>query len=419
MGLLSRLERPKAASWGPDDDRWYTPGGAFYGGVGLSDSGVPVTNESAMRLLTVYSCVKILAESIGQLPCHFMEDRGNTKDKATKHPLYRILHDQPNSWMTAPEFWGRVVANVALRGNFYGYKMGIPGRPVTGVVPLNADAVQDVIQNDDLSLTYKIRVKDAGVKDFEQDKIFHVRGLALDGLKGLNPIEQAAQAIGLGLAGEKFIARYFGNGLHPGAIVEHPLSLSAPAHANLKKNLKEKYAGIGNSHELMLIDENMKIQFPPIKLVDAQFLELGKFTQSQIAGMFRVPLMMLQAGDNPTTFASAEQFVLSFVTHTLTPIVVNIEKSIYRDLLTEAEKERYYAKFSMSGLLRGDIKSRFESYQIGINTEILNPNTCREWEDLNPYDGGDEYRVRTSTVKEDPDKTDPDEEKDPETEDNG
>jgi len=136
-----------------------------------------------MRLLTVYSCVKVLSESIAQLPCHFMEDSGGKKDKAAKHPLYRILHDQPNSWMTAPEFWGRVVANVSLRGNFYGYKMGLPGRPVTGVAPLNTDAVQDIVQNDNLSLTYKIRVK-GKIEDFEQDKIFHVRGLALDGLKG-------------------------------------------------------------------------------------------------------------------------------------------------------------------------------------------------------------------------------------------
>jgi HK97 family phage portal protein len=401
VGIFSRLGRPQASGWGPADDKWYTPGGSFYGGIGANDSGVPISPESAMRLLTVYSCVKILSESVAQLPCHLMQDIKGIKDKATKHPLYRLLHDQPNRWMTSSEFWSRVVANVALRGNFYGYKVGFPGRTVREIYPINSDLVQDVVQNSDFSLTYKIQVKNEGVKDFSQDQIFHVRGLALDGLKGLSPIEQAAQAIGVSLAGEKFIARYFGKGMHPGAVLEHPLTLSAPAHANLKKAFKEKYAGLGNSHELMLIDEGMKIQFPPIKLVDAQFLELGKFNQSQIAGMFRVPLMLLQTADNPTTFASAEQFMITFVTHALTPIVVNIEKAIYRDLLLDSEKDKNYAKFSMSGLLRGDMESRFKAYQIAINTEILNPNEVRSLEDLNPYPEGEEYRVRTSTVKQD------------------
>jgi len=154
----------------------------------------------------------------------------------------------------------------------------------------------------------------------------------------------------------------------------------------------------------MLIDEAMEVTFPDIKLVDSQFLEIGKFNQAQICGMFRVPLMLVQSGDKAPTYRSAEQFMLAFVTHALTPIVVNIEQAIKRDLLTEPEKKKYYPKFAMAGLLRGDMKSRFDAYAIAIDKEIYNPNEARAMEDMNPYIGGEIYRTRTSTTK----KTKPD-----------
>jgi len=188
--------------------------------------------------------------------------------------------------------------------------------------------------------------------------------------------------------------------MRPCAVLKHPLSLSVPAHKNLREKFKQKYAGLGNSWEMMLIDEAMDIAFPDIKLVDAQFLELAKFNEAQICGLFRVPLMLVQGGDKSPTYASAEQFMLAFVTHALTPLVVNIEQAIKRDLISSADKKEHYAKFSMGGLLRGDMKSRFEAYGIGIDKEIYCPNEVRDMEDMNPYEGGDEYRTRTSSIKE-------------------
>ena len=403
MGIVSRMARPRAlGSWGPEDDRWYTPGGAFYGGYIPTAAGVPVDSDSAMRLMTVHNCVKVLSQSVAQLPLHLMEQNGKLKEKALTHRLYRRLHDQPNSWMTASEFWGMAVAHVSLRGNFYAYKLGMPGGPVKELIPFKADRVEEVKQAEDYSLIYTVRLPTGERVEIPQTRMLHLRGLVLNGLTGMNPIECAREAVGLGLANAEFLARYYGKGMHPGAVIMHPMTLNTPAHANLRKVLTEKYAGLGKSHELMLIDEGMKIEFPKMTLVDAQFLEQGKFNQSQICGMFRVPLMLVQAGDAPTTYASAEQFMLAFVTHALTPLVVNIEQAIKRDLLTPEEQGRYYAKFSMAGLLRGDMEARFTAYQIGVNTEILNPNEVRDLEDLNPYPGGEVYRTRTSTVKETP-----------------
>ena len=400
MGIVSRMIRPKAASWPPTDDRWYAPGGSYYGGDALSNAGMPVGPDSAMRLITVHSCVKVLSESVAQLPCHLMRQDGEYRDKAVKNGLYRVLHDTPNSWMTSSELWGMVSAHIALRGNFYAYKVGLSGRPTSALIPIDPDRVT-VSQNDDYSLKYTVKSNGAGPDvEYPQDKIFHVRGLMLkNSIVGINPIEYARESIGLGLASERFLSNYFGRGMHPGAVIEHPLPLSAPAHANLRKNLIDKYGGLGKTHELMLIDEGMKISFPQIRLVDAQFLELCKLTVSQIAGLFRVPLMLLQTSDNVTTYASAEQFVLSFVTHTLTPILVNIEKAIYRDLIVPAEKDNHYAKFSMQGLMRGAFKDQMEAFATGIDKEIYNPNEIREWLEMNPYEGGNEYRTRTSSMK--------------------
>ena len=402
MGIFSKMGRPRAESLSPTDDKYYYPGGFYFGGQSPSASGITVSSETAMRQMTVHSCVKVLSQSVAQLPCHLMEDNAGLKNKADKHPLYRILHDMPNGWQTAPEFWGMVVAHMSLRGDFIAYKVQNPGRPVQALFPIAPDRVINIEQKKDYTLSYKISSIDGTqAKEYPQSQIFHVRGMTLNGLRGVNPIEHARETVGMALASEQFLAGWFGKGMHPGAILKHPLTLNAAGHANLKKTFKEKYAGLGNDHEFMILDEAMDIVFPPINLVDAQFLELNRMTASQIASIFRVTLILLQSDHLTTTFASAEQIVLAFATHALTPILVNIEKAIYRDLLTEEEKDRYYAKFSMAGLLRGDMATRFAAYQVGINAQFLNPNEVRAFEEMNSYPGGDEYATRTSTTKDD------------------
>jgi Phage-related protein len=251
------------------------------------------------------------------------------------------------------------------------------------------------VQHPDYSLTYKIAVDDeravraayddgyltntgSQIKDFDQEKIMHIRGLTLNGVIGMNPIQYARETAGLGLAEEKFLARSIGKGMHPGAVIKHKLPLSAPAYANRKEELKKKYTGLGDSHDFLLLDEDMTVEFPTIKLVDAQYLEQMKMNEAQIYGLYRVPLMLGQAGDKTPTYASAEQFFLNFSIIGITPDCVNYERAIRRDLLTPEERKKYYAKFNIDGLLRGDFKGRMEGLQIGINAEIINPNEARE-----------------------------------------
>jgi len=394
MSLVGRMARPKAMN-SEELSRMIS---SVFGG-GSTSSGVSVSSDTAMRQATVYACVKVLYQSIAQMPCHLMEQIGDNKEKALSKRLYRLLHDQPNQWMTAPELWGMSVAHVSLRGDFLAFKVMV-GDEVRELLPIATERVKEITQNADYSLTYKIASPDgSNTTPYPQSKILHIRGLSLNGYTGLNPITYLRESIGLGLAGERFLSGYFGKGLHPSAVITRQNQIKNIK--DYKDATKAVYAGLANSSDLMVLEDGETINFPPIKLVDAQFLELGKFTQSQICGLFRVPLMLVQAGDAPTTYASAEQFMLAFVTHALTPIVVNIEKAIYRDLLTEEEKKRYFAKFSMAGLLRGDMESRFKSYQVAINSEILCPNEVRDLEDYNAYEGGNEYRTRTSSLKQD------------------
>lgn len=404
MGIISRMLRPKASlpSYAPWDDRYYVPGGSYYGGEALSSAGITVGTDSAMRLITVQNCIRVRAFTIGQLPCHVMKKQGDKKMQATDFYLYELLHDQPNSWMTSAEFWAMAEAHICLTGNFYVYKLGIEGRPIQELIPLKCGAVVEIKQDENnYTLTYYIRFPKTGeIKPIPGNKIMHLRGLTLDGIVGVNPIEYARETVGLGLASNQFLGQYFSKGMHPGAVIKHPLSLSAPAHSNLKKNLTEKYGGLGKSHELMLIDEGMDISFPSINLVDQQYLENMKMNEAQICGLFRVPLMLIQSGDKAPTYASSEQFMIAYSVYGVTPDCVNYEKAIRRDLLDPEERKKYYAKFSLAGLMRGDFKTRMEGYQIAINCELLNPNEARSLEDLNPYDGGNEFRTRTSTVKE-------------------
>jgi HK97 family phage portal protein len=335
-----------------------------------------------------------------------MEKKGKEKTQATDFYLYEKLHDQPNSWMTSAEFWAMAEAHICLRGNFYAYKMGIEGRPIQELIPLKADVVTKVEQNEDRSLTYHVKMRDGHIEPVPGNRFMHLRGLTLDGITGINPIEYARETIGLGVASNQFLGKYFGKGLHPGAIVKHPLQLSAPAHANLKKDFLKKYEGLGKAWEVMLLDEGMDVTFPQIKLVDAQYLEQMKMNDAQICGLFRVPAMLIQSAERVETNASAEQFAINFVVHSVVPDCVNYEKAIRRDLLTPAERKKYYAKFNVDGLLRGDFKNRMDAFAMGIDKEIFCPNEVRELLDMNPYyPGGDEYRTRTSSMKEIPEKS--------------
>lgn len=372
-----------------------------YFGSSTTTSGVSVNCDTAMQQATVYSCVNILSRSIGQLPCHLYKQSGKNKDKALDHYLYPILHDMPNEWMTAPEFWGMAVNHISLRGNFFALKnrgISLTGR-VRELIPLAPGVVQEVTQNADYSLTYRCQYPDESLHDIPGSQIMHLRGMVSDGFMGMTPIDYIKESIGLGVATQQFGARHFGSGTHPSMIIEHPNRLKDPKA--MRDALTEVYSGLGKSHRLMLLEDGMKATSVSINPEDSQFLETRQFQKSEIVDIFfGMPLTLMGSSDSTPTFASAEQFSITFIIYALMPLIVNIEKGIYRDLLTPEERKSYYAKFRVEGLQRGSFADQMAAFATAIDKEIFNPNEVRELLDYNPYDGGNEYRTRTSTTKE-------------------
>ena len=400
MSLITRF-RNSIKAFSKDEEELLKQ---YFAGGSSTHAGVTVNNDTAMRQATVFACLNIISRSIGQLPCHLHMRQGDRTDKADSHPLYDLLSNQPNEWMTAPEFWGMAALHLAARGNFFALKVKV-GKEIRELIPLAPGVVEKVEQNDHYKLSYYCRFpgKKHTLVEVPAKEIMHLRGMVGNGYMGMNPVHYIRESIGLGLATEEFGARYFGSGTHPGVIFEHPGKFKDDAAARrLRDSLHESYSGLGKAHRTMLLEEGMKAHMITINPEDSQFLETRKYQKMEIVDIFfGMPLTVMASGEKAATYASAEQFSISFIVYALMPWIVNIEKAIGRDLLTMNERKAgYYAKFNVNGLLRGSFKDQIEAFVKAINAEIMNPNECRALMDMNPYTGGEEFKTRTSSVRE-------------------
>ena len=352
-----------------------------------SNAGQRVTTNSALQQLVVFNCVRVLAESMGMLPCRLLKQTGRVRLPATTHRLYPLISMAPNSYMTAQEFWELLVACLCLRGNFYAYKVMALGN-VVEILPLNPDIVTPKLR-DDWTVEYTVNFK-SGQKVLTQDEIWHVRLFTLDGLNGLNPIAYARQALGLGQAMDAHAAKLFTNGAVTSGVLRTEQQLTDEAFGRLKTEFQGEHMGVANAYKPMILE--MGLDWKPISLSaqDTQFIESKKLTEAQICGLFRVPPHLV-ASMEKMTLNNIEHMGMSFVNYSLVPIMTRIEHRIQVGLLNEKDRLTHYAKFNAGALMRGDLKGRYESYGKGIQWGILSPNDCRELEDENPRDGGDIY----------------------------
>ncbi|MGX9761774.1 phage portal protein [Pseudomonas shahriarae] len=352
-----------------------------------SNSGQRVTTNSAMQQLVVFNCVRVLAESMGMLPCQLLKKTDRVRLPATGHRLYPLITMAPNSYMTAQEFWELLVACLCLRGNFYAYKVSALGN-VGELLPLNPDIVRPKLK-DDWTVEYTVNFK-SGTKVLTQDEIWHVRLFTLDGLNGLNPIAYARQALGLGQAMDAHAAKLFTNGAVTSGVLRTEQELSPEAFDRLKTEFQGEHMGVANAYKPMILE--MGLDWKPISLSaqDTQFIESKKLTEAQICGLFRVPPHLV-ASMEKMTLNNIEHMGMSFVNYSLVPIMTRIEHRIQVGLLNEKDRLTHYAKFNAGALMRGDLKGRYEAYAKGIQWSILSSNECRDLEDMNPREGGDVY----------------------------
>lgn len=377
-----------------------TAGSAYTFYMGGTTSGKAVTERSAMQMTAVYSCVRILAEAVAGLPLHlykYNDDGG--KEKAIDHPLYRLLHDEPNPEMSSFVFRETLMTHLLLWGNAYAQIIRNGKNEVVALYPLMPNKMSvDRDENGHLYYTY-YRGPDEAIKNMEfavtlqPSDVLHIPGLGFDGLVGYSPIAMAKNAIGMAIACEEYGAKFFANGATPGGVLEHPGAIKDPQR--VRESWQAAFGGSSNSNKVAVLEEGMKYTPISISPEQAQFLETRKFQINEIARIFRVPPHMV--GDlEKSSFSNIEQQSLEFVKYTLDPWVIRWEQSIMRALLSNTEKKDYFVKFNLEGLLRGDYQSRMNGYAIGRQNGWMSANDIRELENLDRIpteEGGDLYLI--------------------------
>lgn len=374
--------------------------GSFPFYMGSTSSGKVVTERSAMQMTAVYACVRILSEAIAGLPLHlyrYKTDGG--KEKAIDHPLYLILHDEPNQEMSSFVFRETLMTHLLLWGNAYSQVIRNGRGEVIALYPLMPNRMS--VNRDEkgkLYYRYVRTLEDAGGKRDETvillpEDVLHIPGLGFDGLVGYSPIAMAKNAIGLSMATEEYGSKFFANGAAPSGVLEHPSTIKDPQR--VRESWMSQFGGSNNSGKIAVLEEGMKYTPIAISPEQAQFLQTRKFQINEIARIFRVPPHML-ADLEKSSFSNIEQQSLEFVKYTLDPWVIRWEQSIHRSLLTAEDKKTYFVKFNVEGLLRGDYASRMSGYATARQNGWMSANDIRELENMDripPEEGGDLYLI--------------------------
>lgn len=374
---------------------------------GRTTSGKPVNERTAMQTTAVYACVRILAEAVASLPLHVYEYQDDGGKKLVHdHPLYYLLHDEPNPEMTSFVFRETLMSHLLIWGNAYAQIIRDGAGRVLGLYPLLPDKMD--VQRDDRGNIYYVysrnsdenpMFKEYGNIKLKAEDVLHIPGLGFDGLIGYSPIAMAKNAVGMTLACEEYGASFFANGANPGGVLEHPGVLKDPS--KVRESWNSVYRGVNNAHKIAVLEEGMKYQQIGIPPEEAQFLETRKFQINEIARLYRIPPHMV--GDlDKSSFSNIEQQSMEFVKYTLDPWVIRWEQSLQRSLLLPGEKGKYFIKLNVDGLLRGDYQSRMNGYAVGRQNGWFSANDIREMENMNPIpdeEGGNLYLVNGAMTK--------------------
>ncbi|MGE4465855.1 phage portal protein [Sphaerochaeta sp.] len=376
-----------------------TSGSSYSFLFGGSTSGKTVNERSSMQMTAVYACVRILAEAIAGLPLHLYRHDDSSKHKAKEHPLYTLLHAEPNPEMTSFVFRETLMTHLLLWGNAYAQIIRNGKGQVAALYPLMPNRMQvDRDKSGKLYYQYTTSAEDAPTMKgtsvvLDASEVLHIPGLGFDGLVGYSPIAMAKNAIGMAIACEEYGAKFFANGAAPSGVLEHPGTVKDPSR--LRDTWQGQFGGSSNSHKVAVLEEGMKYTPISISPEQAQFLQTRKFQINEIARIFRVPPHMV--GDlEKSSFSNIEQQSLEFVKYTLDPWVIRWEQSLSRALLASDEKQTHFFRFNVEGLLRGDYQSRMGGYATARQNGWMSANDIRTLEDMDlitDEDGGNLYLI--------------------------
>ncbi|WP_300259881.1 phage portal protein [Clostridium sp.] len=379
-------------------------------GVSLSDSnfwekfgiklGFSISGKKALKENTVYICTKIRAESIGKLSLKVYKEREEYKE----HELYYLLKYKPNPLMNSINFWKCIESQRTLKGNAYAYIERNKKGQVTGIYPIDSDNVTKVIDDNNflssLSKVWYIVIDNKGIKHkLYSDEILHFIGdITLDGLIGIAPLEYLKCTVENGRATQEFVNKFFKNGLSTKGVIQYVGDLDEKAKRTFRKEFESMSNGLENAHSVSLLPLGYQFQPLSLSMADAQFLENSKLTKREIAAAFGMKSYHLNDLERATFNNLTEQQKDFYIT-TLQPSLTNYEQEMQDKLFSQYETLKdVRVEFNVDTILRSDIKTRYESYRIGIQSGFLSPNEVRKKENLPAKEGGDELLANGNMI---------------------
>ena len=362
---------------------------------GASKSGEVVTEDRALKHTTIYACIKLLAETVAQLPIKlYRKDAdGEQVEQIVDHPVADLL-DEPNRFQSTFELFELLMAHAAGWGNGYLHTERNVLGEVIAIVPMHPSRIEPVV--DGREVVYLYQADDGGRAKIPARNVIHIRALGTDILKGISPIRAHAEAIGAAIAAVKFGGGFFGGNATLGGVLEVPDTLNDEARMRLRRSWEalkgQGYAGTA------VLEEGLKYTPIGIPPEESQFVQTRQLSRSELAAIWSIPPHMIGDLGNTAYNNIAEQS-LHFMRHTMTPWVRKIEERLDRVLLsTEERRGGFYIKMRMQALLRGTPKDRFDTYRTAITTGWMSRNEARVMEDMNPIDGLDEVLVPLNMI---------------------
>jgi HK97 family phage portal protein len=369
---------------------------AAYAGAG--GGGKPVTVHAALQLSTVWACVRLIAETISTLPFGFYERLPDgSRRPATDHPLYELLHNQPNADMTAVQFWEAVIASMLLWGNAYIEKARIGKR----VVALNFLLPQRIRKRrlSDGSMEYKYHDLDGTLRLIPEDDLINIPAFSLDGVNGLTPMSYGARVFGSARAVDDASAKVYSTGMRAAGFLKVKGTLSKEQREKLGARLRAYTAGGPDAGTAMVLENDADYQQLTMNPTDSQMLESRQFSVEEICRWFRVPPSMVGHGGAVSNWGTGiEQQMIAFLTFALRPILSKVESAVRKSALAPGEKGRFFGEFGVEGLLRADSAARAQFYSIMTQNGIYTRNEVRQLENLPRMDGGDELTVQSNLI---------------------
>lgn len=368
---------------------------AYYGTT--SESGEVVTKNSSLKLSAVWACVRLIAGTIATLPLNMYERMADgSRLEAKDHPLYELLHYQPNADQTAMQFWEVFLFSLLMQGNAFAEKSYLNDRLVAleFLLPERVTAKR----TRDGSIEWKYIDPDTGKERvIPESRMFHVPAFSCDGIFGLSVIRYAVNIFGGAMSAEKAASSTFANGLKFPGVFEFDHVLKPNQREQFQQNVADQYAGAINAGRIPLLEAGIRYKQINMNPDDAQLLESRSFSVEEICRWFGVPPFMVGHGEKSSAWpTSIEQQMLAFASFVLRQWCVRIEQAVRKQLLRPEERKRFYAEFNMDALLRADSAARAQFYSTMTQNGLMARNEARIKENLAPKSGGDVLTVQTN-----------------------